>query len=193
MYKICERIKEKAMKLIFCPKCQDVRKLGYNMVTCTCGESWGKYYEDGLNAVIGGEAVAIGFSNIDFLHALKSQPKTGTKGKKFEAFVIPRYCDTIDRDCPKMEKPQMKVWQIHLWGYVLMVLARTHEEVVDWVIENKWAVNVGPMDIGDRVWDPLTQRIDKPVTILCAGESGFAVERKMQEQRQAEENVGAGI
>jgi hypothetical protein len=184
------------MKLIFCPRCQDVRKLSYDLRTCECGASWGKYYEDGLSAMIGGEAIAVGFNNSNFLDALQKQPKAGTKGKKFEAFVIPRYCDTIDRDCPKMEKPaepEMKVWQVHLWGYVLMVTARTHEEVVDWVIENKWAVNVGPMDLGERIWDPLTQSISKPVTILCAGESGSVVERKMKEQRQAEENVGAGI
>ena len=82
------------MKLLFCSKCQDVRKLQYRRVFCECGKSWGNYFEDGLNAYIGGEAVPLGFDNGSFKQALRNQPKRAP-GKRFEAFVIQTECDTV--------------------------------------------------------------------------------------------------
>jgi hypothetical protein len=83
------------MKLIFCQKCQDVVKLqAEESRTCLCGESWGRYKNDGLNAVYGGEAVPLGFDNPTLAEALQNQPKEG-RGRRFEAFVIAEECDTF--------------------------------------------------------------------------------------------------
>lgn len=83
------------MKLIFCPKCQDVRKLHNNSrrsrTSCRCDQSYGWYEKDGLNAVIGGDAIPIGFDNPGFAVAIKAQAGS------FPAFVIPEPCPTIKR------------------------------------------------------------------------------------------------
>lgn len=82
------------MKLIYCPHCHDVRKLGYTLTTCECGRSFGKYDKDGLNAMYSGEAVPIGFANQSFIGAFLDQPESG-QGRHFEAFVIPKECPTF--------------------------------------------------------------------------------------------------
>lgn len=88
------------MKLIFCPLCQDVVKLRLQEKrTCVCGSSWGQY-TDFLHATIGGEAIPIGFANSSFVRALSERPDSGW-GRNFEAFVIPKECDTI-----KIEKEE---------------------------------------------------------------------------------------
>ena len=88
------------MKLIFCPSCEDVKKLQREVTWCRCMRSWGWYAEDGLNATIAGQAVPIGFSNSSFTEALfdASLPHNhGPLGVRFEAFVIPMPCKTITR------------------------------------------------------------------------------------------------
>ena len=82
------------MKLIFCPACQDIRKLAYELRHCSCGEAWGYYRSDGLNAVIGGGAIPLGVDNSSFQDALKNRPDEGL-GVRFEAFVIPVKCGTV--------------------------------------------------------------------------------------------------
>lgn len=95
------------MKLIYCPKCGDVRKLGYGSderpTLCNCASSWGYYENDGLHAVVGGWATPIGIHNSDFLKALDAEDqrtKNGEKpelGVRFEAFTIPESAPTIRR------------------------------------------------------------------------------------------------
>ena len=82
------------MKLIFCPNCEDVVKLHYNNRHCLCGDAWGYYRDDGLNAVIGGKAVPLGFDNSSLVTALKERPADGM-GRRFVAFVIPEQCPTV--------------------------------------------------------------------------------------------------
>ena len=82
------------MKLIYCLHCEDVRKLTRKLTTCRCGRSYGKYAEDGLNAVYGGQAVPVGLTNESFMDALANQPESGL-GKCFVAFVIPVKCPTF--------------------------------------------------------------------------------------------------
>ncbi|EKU99691.1 hypothetical protein Lepto7375DRAFT_1759 [Leptolyngbya sp. PCC 7375] len=82
------------VKLIFCPQCEDVRKLAFDLRRCFCGEAWGHYCDDGLNAVIGGGAIPLGFENKSFVEALKTRP-VDRMGKRFEAFVIPEKCPTV--------------------------------------------------------------------------------------------------
>lgn len=81
------------MKLIFCPKCEDVTKLLSEYRSCRCGRSGGKYTDD-LNAIINGDAIPLGFSNPSFVEALKNRPKLGM-GERFTAFVIAEQCPTI--------------------------------------------------------------------------------------------------
>ena len=82
------------MKLIFCPKCEDIRALAYGLRYCSCASSWGHYRRDGLNAVIGGDAIPLGLNNQSFVKALKNRPARGL-GQRFEAFVIPENSSTV--------------------------------------------------------------------------------------------------
>ncbi len=84
------------MKLIYCPKCQDVRKLDFAVTVCNCGASKGWYANDALNAIIQGEAVLLGFDNPSLMAALHNQPEDGT-GEVFTAFVIPKDCPTVTK------------------------------------------------------------------------------------------------
>lgn len=87
------------MKLMYCPNCNDVLALRRIRRECQCGRSYG-FYEDvgpiAVNAVIGGEAIALGFANLSFKFALVNRPKEGM-GKRFDAFVIPKICPTIEQ------------------------------------------------------------------------------------------------
>lgn len=84
------------MKLIFCPACRDIVRLTLTPRSCTCGDAFGVYDDDGLHAFIGGSAIPVGFANSSFRAALRGQPASGD-GKPFNAFVIPVECPTIDR------------------------------------------------------------------------------------------------
>lgn len=112
------------MKLLFCPHCQDVRKLGvvkrdhdnpnllvtHTMTHCTCGKSWG-YYTDSINAVYGGDAVMLGISNTRLAHAIEMQKTRGDRddglGWTLAAFIIPESAPSVQRErhWVKKEKP----------------------------------------------------------------------------------------
>lgn len=88
------------MKLLYCPRCQDVRKLDYlddkqQPTYCKCKSSWGYYLPDGLFAVRGGMSIMLGFNNGSFQQAVINQPAGYGMGESFEAFVIPEPCETI--------------------------------------------------------------------------------------------------
>jgi hypothetical protein len=87
---ICKKIN---VKLILCPKCQDVVKGDYKPRTCKCGAS-GVQYTDDLNAIYWGEAIPLGFANSSLCEAVAYQP-LGGMGRKFTAFVIPIVCPTF--------------------------------------------------------------------------------------------------
>jgi len=102
------------MKLIFCNECKDVVQLRYNIRYCECGESGGHYVDD-LNAKIWGPCIKIGFANGSFGDALYWQKTQGdsdkmmpygygyvTKGRPFDAFLIPESAETMIR----VEKPK---------------------------------------------------------------------------------------
>jgi hypothetical protein len=85
------------MKLIFCPHCDDVVKLRTEARrSCWCGKSGGMYQRDGLNAIVDGDAVPLGFLNSTLGAALKERPQSGM-GSRFEAFVIPHRCPTVSK------------------------------------------------------------------------------------------------
>lgn len=85
------------MKLLKCNKCYHVFSLTYDERTCDCGETSGKYYEDGLHAKYSGDATPLGFANNSFRAAIQNQPEDGW-GETFEAFVIPKECNTFKQE-----------------------------------------------------------------------------------------------
>lgn len=90
------------MKLILCPKCQDVMKImTLTPRSCYCGRSWGflPYKEKGndLVARIGGEAIPLGFANSTLVDAIQFRPENDAGGCRFEAFVIPKNCATVEQ------------------------------------------------------------------------------------------------
>lgn len=104
------------MKLILCEKCSDVvcLKLGIDR-SCACGESGGRYV-DNLNAEVWGPCFKLGFANMSLVSALRAQKFDGdpkdvmlyggkyvTKGRDFQAFVIPESAETMKR----VEKPSV--------------------------------------------------------------------------------------
>lgn len=93
------------MKLLVCLKCSDVFNLNYHKKECSCQESWGRYFEDGLHAEYGGPCLPLGFANGSFFTALRNQPEKDW-GKDFTAFVIQKECPTMKRIGPAPEIPK---------------------------------------------------------------------------------------
>jgi len=83
------------MKLLFCPKCQDIFRLPSNLIerVCECGKTRGRYLDE-LNAEYSG-GIPLGFENSSLVAAIMNQPNEGM-GKQFTAFVIPKLCDTFE-------------------------------------------------------------------------------------------------
>ena len=83
------------MKLIYCPKCLDMKKLRMLVLRrCACGQSWGYYRDDDLTAEIGGSAVPIAIENDELREAVALRPKDG-RGATVEARVLPERYDTL--------------------------------------------------------------------------------------------------
>ncbi len=85
------------MKLFYCSECHDVVKCEYEIRHCKCGLSCGQYKSDGYNATYAGLAIPLGFNNHSLMKAIRDRPKTGVRGKIFEAFTIPEDCKTMVR------------------------------------------------------------------------------------------------
>lgn len=82
------------MKLLYCPECRDVFSLNFEWKHCSCKKCYAKYEKDGLHAIYTGIGIPIGFNNLFFRSAIELQPRIG-RGKRFEAFVIPKKCENI--------------------------------------------------------------------------------------------------
>ena len=82
------------MKFIFCCDCQEIVRLRRELRKCVCGKSSGRYVDE-TNAEIQGNCIPIGIKSSSFEAALRAQPKGPGKGKRFEAFVIPKICNTV--------------------------------------------------------------------------------------------------
>ncbi len=85
------------MKLLFCPDCQDVRKLAKEpeITTCDCGSSWGFYKDDGHNAVIGA-GLAIGLDNNSVAFAIKERLNGNGKSVYLSAWLMATDHKTIE-------------------------------------------------------------------------------------------------
>jgi hypothetical protein len=96
------------MKLIYCKKCGDIIKLGMekDSSTCQCGASGGYYLKDGLHAEIWGDAIPLGIDNNSFESALLRRNLLDdiAGGVFFDAFVIPKICDTVTKRRKKRPK-----------------------------------------------------------------------------------------
>jgi hypothetical protein len=85
------------MKLLLCKNCGDIFNLSENEKTCKCRKTKGRYI-DRLNAVYSGAyAVPLGILNHSIRKAIFNQPDNGM-GYNFEAFVIPKECDTMIKE-----------------------------------------------------------------------------------------------
>ena len=82
------------MKLIYCQTCNDIVRLTFDKKFCDCKKCFGYYEPDGLHAVISEYSIPLGIQNVSLYFSLANQPESGL-GKRFEAFVIPKQCDTI--------------------------------------------------------------------------------------------------
>lgn len=96
------------MKLIVCTACNEIYRLRTGeWRSCKCGQTGGRYLDDGLHAEYYGEGYMFGISNPSFLRALedeKDDRESGTHkigGHEFDAWVIPWDSPRIK----KVEKP----------------------------------------------------------------------------------------
>lgn len=71
------------MKLLFCLKCQDVRKLGKTKRYCACRQCSGRYTDD-VMAEVSGPCEVVCFANSSFAEAVMNVNSTA---KHFVAWV----------------------------------------------------------------------------------------------------------
>ena len=86
------------MKLLLCLDCDDIFNLGYELKSCSCGETKGKYI-DQRNAIYSGvNSIPLGIANDSFGKAIRNQQETFPLGERFTAFVIPKNCETFIKE-----------------------------------------------------------------------------------------------
>ncbi len=83
------------MKLIYCPKCLDVKKVQMRKVRhCSCGKSWGYYLDDDLTAMVGGLAMPLAIENDKLREAVARRPKDG-RGSQCRVRMLPEQYETL--------------------------------------------------------------------------------------------------
>jgi hypothetical protein len=83
------------MKLLLCLDCDDIFNIGYEIKSCNCGATKGKYI-DQQNAIYSGvNAIPLGFANNSFANAIRNQSVNELYGERFIAFVVPKECETF--------------------------------------------------------------------------------------------------
>lgn len=83
------------MKLLLCLDCDDIFNLGYELKTCSCGTTKGKYTDERNAIYCGVNAIPLGIANDSFAKAIRNQQETFPLGERFTAFVIPKNCETF--------------------------------------------------------------------------------------------------
>ncbi len=88
----------KTIKLLFCPKCSDVRKLVQlpDATHCNCGNSWGWYEADGWNAFIGGVGMAIGLDNNSLEFAVRERLNGNGRSAYLSAWLMATDHKTVE-------------------------------------------------------------------------------------------------
>jgi len=92
------------MKLLFCTNCYDIISLKSEERRCQCGTTGGKYLDDLMAEYWGDNAVPLGISNPSFVAALTAGQPVGDKGLNFEAFIMPKDCETFKKINKRGEK-----------------------------------------------------------------------------------------
>lgn len=89
-------------------------------------------------------------------------------------------------------KKKLHVYIANLWGYIMVFVAPTHRSVVEHILEMKYVEGVGPMDLGERVWElPDGGYKEGKVTLICAGDR--QIEEDVKKREQAKLNQGSYI
>lgn len=81
------------MKLLFCPECDDLFSLHFEIRVCRCGKSSGRYMND-VNAEYLGRAIPVGVSNSSLGSAIRRY-KTDAGNHLITAFTIPADAKSI--------------------------------------------------------------------------------------------------
>lgn len=82
------------MKLLYCSSCKDIVNLIQGADRkCYCGASSGRYVNQ-LDAVLRGPCVPLGIGNSSLMRAMIACPPRG-RGEVFDAFVIPKDCQSV--------------------------------------------------------------------------------------------------
>jgi hypothetical protein len=77
------------MKLLLCPECHDVIALSqFESRACACGESCGKYQDDGVQADVYGPALVIGLENQMINRVLTLHSHTPDENLTIAAWVM---------------------------------------------------------------------------------------------------------
>lgn len=76
------------MKLIFCPRCQDVRKLQRYQTYCECGYVSGRYDADGAHATVSQNATVIGLDNHTLRRAIIASQDRDSGHRTLAAWVM---------------------------------------------------------------------------------------------------------
>lgn len=98
------------MKLLLCVHCYDVVKMSTKELRkCDCGSVSGRYV-DHINVEVSGDPIVLGFNNSSLERAVVDQIDMGdltetmdypggkvTKGRSFEAFIIPDSAPSVKR------------------------------------------------------------------------------------------------
>ena len=83
------------MKLLLCLDCDDIFNIDYEIKSCNCGATKGKYIDE-RNAIYSGiNAIPLAFDNYSFAKAIKNQPVDTFFGEPFTALVVPKICKTF--------------------------------------------------------------------------------------------------
>ena len=89
---------DEPVKLLYCLACGDLFIVTSEPRACLCGATRGQYV-DSHSAIYSGKlAVPLGIANASFLRAMYNRLDKDTgKGERFEAFVIPKQCESFRR------------------------------------------------------------------------------------------------
>lgn len=85
------------MKLILCPKCNDIVRLIDSKRSCRCGASYG-WYKNSRNAIVNKTAIPIGIDNRSLAKAVRRRP-VGIEASldgTFNAFIIPYLSSSVE-------------------------------------------------------------------------------------------------
>jgi len=84
------------MKLLFCRRCGDVRKLQKSITYCECGHVYGSYRSDGAHALVSPDAEIIGIDNHTLQRASAARDHADSGYRTLAAWLM-------GKDAPRVE------------------------------------------------------------------------------------------